>query len=83
MHKIRNILFSLIIPLGTFFIGCASRKELEAAKHEVTMIKFCLIIAIAIAVIGIIVFLIIGIIMGSKARRDAKFQKTSNEDRNE
>ncbi len=69
----KNILLTTYILIA----GCTPRKELEAAKaaakeaqKDADMFKTYMIIAIALAVVGVVVFLVVGNMMGSKTRRD-------------
>lgn len=72
-----GIIRNLMITAYILIAGCTSSKELEAAKKaakeaqkNADRFKTYMIIAIAAACVAVILFLVIGNIMGSKTRRD-------------
>lgn len=86
LKKIYCVVFNAFFCLCFSFVGCVSRKEFEAAtaaaqeaQRDADKFKTYTIIAIAFAIVGIVVFLVVGNMMGSKTRRDHDFPPTRKE----
>jgi hypothetical protein len=68
---IQHLLFLL------FFIGCGNNKEVEMLEASIDKYEFLLHILIPISILLIVIFSLIGMLIGSKTRRDNELQKKS------